>query len=167
MTARTVNGLDPKKHRNKMGSGRAMSKAFRDRNRPYDKMTRSQLETALASRDRIAAISAEIRARHGLPPVPEGPTITAARARLAGMGKPRRKPTPKPAAKPTPAEIPTRPAEIVAELEILRERERELMAALEKAEGISDRDPLRLASLRGRRGDHPQVAPGGLAGLLR
>lgn len=58
-------------------------KANRDRNRPLSKMPRAQLMQALEARDRIAAISTEIRERHGLPPVSEGETCQGARRRLA------------------------------------------------------------------------------------
>lgn len=74
------------------------SPAWRARNKPMAKMGREQLERALASHDRIQAISDEIRARHGLEPVPENQIIQAARERMALLatreaGKRTRKPS--------------------------------------------------------------------------
>jgi hypothetical protein len=58
-------------------------KSNRDRNRPMAKMKREQLEAALLAHDRIQAVSDEIRARAGLPPVPENSITKGARDRLA------------------------------------------------------------------------------------
>lgn len=58
-------------------------KAFKSRNRPLLKLNRSQLEEAVQGYDRILAISTDIRRRAGLPPIEDGPTIKAARIKLA------------------------------------------------------------------------------------
>jgi hypothetical protein len=73
-------------------------KANRDRNKPMMKMNREPLEGALAARDRIQAVSDEIRARAGLPPVPESPHMMRVRGRLGELvakdaGKRKRKPS--------------------------------------------------------------------------
>lgn len=84
-------------------------KKNRDRNKPMSKMGREQLAQAIAASDRIGAISAEIRARHGLPPVPDSSPLAAARVRLAELiakdaAKGTRKAKP-PARERTPAEM--------------------------------------------------------------
>jgi len=93
-------------------------KANRDRNKPMTKMNADQLRAALAAHDRIQAISDEIRARHGLQPVPENTIRQAARARLAMLEA-------KAAAKPTRAKAgPTLTAE--QRLEAIAARRRKL-----------------------------------------
>jgi hypothetical protein len=66
------------------------SKAFRERNRPMPKMTKAALERAIAASQRIHAISTEIRAHHGLPPVPESIALQLAHARRAEFSTPAR-----------------------------------------------------------------------------
>jgi hypothetical protein len=66
-----------------------MTKAGRDRNRPLSKLPRAGLAQAIATSDRIRAISTEIRTRHGLAPVGDGQVISGARARLASLTAPK------------------------------------------------------------------------------
>lgn len=117
---------------NRMGNTFTL-KATRDRNRSMAKMPRAQLAAAIAARDRIAAVSTEIRERHGLPPLADGSTIAGARARLASMAKPKA----------------LDPAELRRKLEKVRAQEADLVAALAKIDGTphSVRSPLARRSL--------------------
>lgn len=85
-------------------------KENRDRNKPMIKLDRERLAGALAVHDRIQGESDEIRARHGLPIVPESPHIMAARGRLLELeskakAKPKRKTKAKAAKKAEPVRM--------------------------------------------------------------
>jgi len=100
-------------------------KEFKARNKPMDKMGREPLEAALAAHDRIQAISDEIRARHGLPIVPESPRIMAARSRLLQLQSKGSRKAPSKARKAKPREL--TPDE---RLKAVAERRSELRKAL-------------------------------------
>ncbi len=156
---------------NKMGNGRTFAlKANRDRNRPFTKLKRPELECALAAYDSVAAASTEIRARHDLAPVPDTESIAAGRSRLRGMAKAKRRKARAKKAAPSLAAIPTTPDAIRAELDAVRQREAALLAML--GEHV-DTAPAKVPTLPIRRvgtpspNGHPDVAPSGLAGLIR
>lgn len=82
------------------------------------KRNREELQSAVDAYDRIQKVSDEIRARHSLPPVEEGPVIQGLRAELEAKGKPRKR-------KAAPAK---REAELTAtqRLDAIAKRRREL-----------------------------------------
>lgn len=63
------------------------TKAMRDRNRPILKQSKASIWAALAAHDRIQAVSDEIRARHGLKPVPESDMVKRWVAKVSGSKK--------------------------------------------------------------------------------
>lgn len=117
-------------------------KAMRARNRRMAKLPRRDLAAAVGAYDEILRVSTEIRARHGLPPVPDGMCITGARARLASLGQPKAKPRKAKAAAPAVDVDALR-----AQLEDAQRQNAELVAALEK-QGESSRVPVAAAPPR-------------------
>lgn len=112
---------------NKMGTG------GRRRERPMVKQPKAAIRQALAYHDEIQAISDEIRARHGLPPVPENTIVRSWREKVGEAEQAKATATRKRQAALSPAEqvddLAKRRAKLARERERLDREVGELVAA--------------------------------------